>query len=144
MRLRLAPVPALLAIALLLAAPPPAAAEPASGREGAGWLDRLQDDVARDLAAGRPLVVQVHVPLCESSIIRCGNARLGDGDAPATNLYWSTSGGFRWFDRRGSGWRRVHVAGGGGNLLETRVWRRTLAPAAAWRARGVKQPITVY
>ena len=42
-------------------------------------LDALYDAVAIDIARGKPLIVHVHVPLCESSIIVCGNAKLGDG-----------------------------------------------------------------
>ena len=45
-------------------------------------LAALYDRIGADLAAGRPLVVQAHVPLCDSSIIRCGNHGLGDGDTP--------------------------------------------------------------
>src|SRR5262245_1579475 len=72
------------------------------------WLDGLYDTVAKDLAAGKPLVVQVHVPLCDNDILRCGGHGLGDGDNPDTNLYWATSGGFRgWFKRKGSGWKKV-------------------------------------
>src|SRR6478736_1400318 len=72
------------------------------------WFDSLTDRVVADLAAGKPLVVQAHVPLCSNEIISCGNKKLGDGDAPDTNLYWITDEGFvGWFGRRGSGWKQV-------------------------------------
>jgi hypothetical protein len=116
----------------------------ASRAEAEGWLDRLYDAAAADLRAGRPLVIQVHVPLCSNDIIRCGNPRLGDGDSPRTNLYWSTSGGFGWFGRRGSGWTEVHRASGRGDVLETRIWRRSIAPGREWRARGVTRRFSVY
>src|SRR5262245_48683396 len=72
------------------------------------WLASLTTLVIDDLAAGKPLVVEVHIPLCDNSIIRCGNPKLGDGNNPDTNLYWATTPGFGlWFSRRGSGWKRV-------------------------------------
>src|SRR6516162_61784 len=72
------------------------------------WYDGLVDRVIRDVAAGKPVVVEVHVPLCDNNIIACGNKKLGDGDNPETNLYWSTTPGFgEWFARRGGGWKRV-------------------------------------
>jgi hypothetical protein len=56
-------------------------------------LDALYDDVARDLAAGKPLVVEVEVALCDNTIITCGGRGLGDGDDLERNLYWATDGG---------------------------------------------------
>jgi hypothetical protein len=98
-----------------------------------------------DLAAGRPLVVQVHVPLCEGTIIACGNAKLGDGDNPRTNLYWATTEGFLgWFGRKGSGWKPALVATGDAigeaDVLDLRVWRAhgrdASAVARRWRAEA--------
>ncbi len=131
-------------LAALLAGPRTAAA--ATPAEEA-WLDALYDEVASDLIAGRPLVVQAHVPLCDNDIIPCGNAKLGDGDNPATNLYWATSGGFvGWFGRKGSGWKQVARVSGakGSELLEVRVWKRRFAAGAVWRHRGVKKRFDVY
>jgi hypothetical protein len=137
------PLASLALVPLLLAAAPEASAQ--SAGEAERWLAGVHDRVAADLRAGRPLVVQAHVPLCDSRILRCGNERLGDGDAPATNLYWATSGGFRgWFNRRGSGWTEVYRGGGQGQVLEVRVWRRRLAPGRAFRDRGVKRAFDVY
>jgi hypothetical protein len=104
------------------------------------WLDGLVDRVVTDLAAGKPLVVEVDVPLCDNHIIRCGNPKLGDGDAPETNLYWSTTPGFgEWFHERG--WKRVLVqkAGetGDADILAVHVYRKSVAASAAWRKRGV-------
>jgi len=125
---------ALIVLCLLAA---PAAAKPTDD-----WLGGLTDRVIDDLAAGRPLVVEVHVPLCDSSIIACGNAKLGDGDNPDTNLYWSTTPGFgEWFARKGSGWKRVLKqkadATGDRDILAVHVYRRSVAAPAAWRKRGV-------
>jgi len=126
-----------LVIAALLCAVP-AAAAPVEDQ----WLGGLTDRVIADLGAGKPLVVEVHVPLCDNTIIRCGNAKLGDGDNPDTNLYWATTPGFgEWFARKGSGWKRVlrQRAGetGDRDVLAVLVYRRKLTAPAAWRKRGV-------
>jgi len=120
------------------------AREPATAADG--WLDALQDHVADDLRAGRPLVVHAHVALCDSSIIRCGSRALGDGDSLRTNLYWASGGGARgFFDRRGSGWTRVFVGRGEhADVLERVVWHRRVAPGPAWRQRGIDAPVPVY
>ncbi len=106
------------------------------------WLAGLTDRVVDDLAHGNPLVTEVHVPLCDNSIIPCGNARLGDGDNPDTNLYWATTPGFgSWFARKGSGWKRVlHQRGaatGNTDVVAVDGYRRTLPTPASWRKRGV-------
>ena len=110
------------------------------------WLDGLYDEMAPELAAGKPLVVQVHVPLCDNDVLRCGRGRLGDGEDADGNLYWATSGGFRgWFGRKGSPWRLVHrVLAPEEDVIEIRVWRRRVSPGPALRARGIKKPVPVY
>lgn len=112
------------------------------------WLANLTDRVVADAAAGKPLVVEIHVPLCEGTIIACGNAKLGDGDNPETNLYWSTTPGFgQWFARRGSGWKRVakQRAGetGDRDVLAVHVYRKRLATPAPWRKRGAPAQLEV-
>ena len=77
------------------------------------WLAGLTERIVADLVAGKPLVVEVHAPLCDNTIIQCGNAKLGDGDNPDTNLYWSTTPGLgSWFARRDGGPRRSRGPGG--------------------------------
>ncbi|MGE5185899.1 MAG: hypothetical protein ACM31C_27770 [Acidobacteriota bacterium] len=133
-----------LAAAAFLAAAPARAEPPPED----AWLAALDDRVIADLAAGKPLVVQVHVPLCDNHIIACGNAKLGDGDAPDTNLYWATTEGFvGWFGRRGSGWREVlhdERAAADSDVLDVRVWHRDVAAPRAWRKRGVIAKVPVY
>jgi hypothetical protein len=129
---------AALAIVLtLLSLPSLAAATPTASVEDA-WLGSLTDRVIGDLAAGKPLVVEVHVPLCDNSIIACGNPKLGDGNSPDTNLYWSTTPGFgEWFTRRNSGWKRIHHRRDlDADILALEVYRRTMRAPAAWRKRG--------
>ena len=137
-------VAAVSAVAAVTAFAGAAHAQPAATAEA--WLSGLYDEVAADLVAGRPLVVEVHVPLCDNDVLRCGGGRLGDGDDPGGNLYWATSGGFRgWFGRRGSGWKQVHEAANPEpDVLELRVWRRWVAPAGALRARGVRRRFPVF
>jgi hypothetical protein len=118
------------------------AAVPAGAGPADDWLRALDDRVIADLAAGKPLVVEAHVPLCERTIIPCGNAKLGDGDNPDTNLYWSTTPGFgEWFARKGGGWTRVlaQKAGdtGDADVLAVHVYRRRVATPRVWIARGV-------
>jgi hypothetical protein len=98
--------------------------------------------VRADIAAGKPIVIQVHVPLCDNSIIRCGGAGLGDGASLRRNLYWATSEGLAgWMDRRDSGWspelRTTGAAIGEPDVLEVRVWRREVDVPAAWKGRGM-------
>lgn len=105
------------------------------------WFAGLTKRVVADLKDGKPLVVEVHVPLCDTSIIPCGNAKLGDGENPETNLYWATTPGFgRWFVRRGGGWKRVKLAKpdetGDADILALHVYRRTMQTPATWQKDG--------
>ena len=104
------------------------------------WFTGLTDRVTADLADGKALVVEVHVPLCQDGITACGNAKLGDGDTPSTNLYWATTPGFgKWFVRKGSGWKHVSAETedtGDKDVLERHRYRRTIQTPAAWRKRG--------
>lgn len=123
------------------------ASSPAAAAPTDDWFDALTTRVIDDLAAGTPLVVEVHVPLCDNAITRCGNSKLGDGDNPATNLYWSTTPGFgHWFTRRGSGWKKVRrttTDTGDKDVLELiEVSRKVTAPAA-WRKRGAPKQFEV-
>jgi hypothetical protein len=125
---------ALLAVLLMTSAPAAASTEN-------DWLASLTERVVDDLEAGKPLVVEVHVPLCDKSIIPCGNDKLGDGENPETNLYWATTPGFgRWFSRSGSGWKRVKLADptdtGDKDVLALHVYRRTMQTPAAWKKQG--------
>jgi hypothetical protein len=136
------------AVTALALSPPPASAG-ATAEEGEAWLDGLYDQVAEKVKAGEPVVIQAHVPLCDNDIIRCGKGKLGDGESIEGNLYWATSGGFRgWFNRKGSGWKQVSVVEMPdpmeGDILEMRVWKKSVKPAAAWKTRGATAAFDVY
>jgi hypothetical protein len=124
-------------------------AETSRTAEPAQWLTGLTDRVVEDLTAGRPMVVQIHAPLCDASIIPCGNAKLGDGESLATNLYWATTPGFgHWFTRRGGGWTRAlsqrgHDTGDD-DILAIDVYRRAIATPAAWTRRGAPKRFPLY
>ena len=124
-----------------------ALATPAAAATTDDWLSGLTDRVVEDLAGGKSLVVDVHVPLCDNHIIACGNAKLGDGDNPSTNLYWSTTPGFgEWFRRKGGGWTKVSIETkdtGDKDVLEKHMYRRTITTPAAWRKRGVPKQFTL-
>ena len=75
-------------------------------------LDALHHRIAADLAAGRPLVVRIHVALCDNAsqgIVPVKNGAICDGEVPERNLYWATSGGLRAVLDRG-GFRRAGYA----------------------------------
>lgn len=124
-----------------------ALAAPARAATTDEWFDALSERVITDVAAGKPLVVEVHVPLCDNDIIPCGNSKLGDGDTPSTNLYWATGPGFgHWFKRRGSGWTKVErktTDTGDKDVLELLHYRRTVTASAAWRKRGAPKTFAV-
>jgi hypothetical protein len=114
-----------------------------------GWLRDLQSDVRADIAAGKPIVVQVHVPLCDSSIIRCGGKGLGDGGDIQRNLYWATTEGLAgWMDRRDSGWsRELRTTGqavGEPDVLEVRAWRREVDVPRVWAGPGMPARFVVH
>ncbi len=110
-------------------------------------FDALSARVAADLKAGKPLVVTVHVALCDNRQIRCGSAALGNGDEPKRNLYWGGAAGFRaFFDNQRRRWKRVLLdKGDGKRILARAVYRmRVRRPAARWRRLGVKKGFEVY
>jgi hypothetical protein len=153
-------LPALPAFALLSlgacapdAAPVPPAAPPAlaaaPGAEPASaepCLDDLYQAAAADLRKGMPLVVAVHVALCDNASqgIVPVPAAIGDGDRPDTNLYWGARYGLRTVFDRSPGWvRESRLTAEQGDILEVVEYRRRAEPAGAWKRAGVSQPFDV-
>ena len=139
----------LLIVTVLAAASSSAPASADTTSDAEAWRAGLTDRIVGDLAAGKPLVIQVHVPLCDNDVIPCGNARLGDGDRPDGNLYWATTEGTTgWFGRRGGGWKQVLAADGAAvalpEVLDVRVWRREVVTPRAWRGPGAPARYSLY
>jgi hypothetical protein len=140
---------ALALVTVLLAAAPQGDARARRGRKPrADTLDPLYRRMAKDLKAGKPLVVTVHVALCSNLSIWCGSKKLGNGDRPGTNLYWGGAAGFtawfRWNGRRR--YTRVYRDKGDGKVvLERVVYRRRVKNLSArWRRFGVNKPFDIY
>ena len=91
------------------------------------WSE-LVPQVAADLAAGRPLVTVVFVPLCSNNQIRCGGQGAGDPASLDKNLYWGRAFGVRrFFDETARGWTRVAKSNAAGPVLEELVYRREVS-----------------
>lgn len=117
----------------------------------------LGDVVARldaDAAGGKPLVAHVVVALCDNEFqgIVPVPAKLGDGDAPQTNLYWGALYGVRSFFRNQPGWKPVSIpAASDSRVLDRVLFRRevirngkatpVLLVAEAWRGRDISDAI---
>lgn len=110
----------------------------AEAKRKPGALDPLYQRIAEDLKKGKPLVMTVHVALCDNTIIRCGGRGSGNGDVPRRNLYWGKAGIPAWFTRA-RGYRRIFKDGGDGKKILERVVlrRRVRRPSYAWRRLGV-------
>ncbi len=91
-----------------------------------------------DVAAGRPLVSLVYVPLCANSQIECGSSAVGDPAALKTNLYWGGGyGAVQIMSRPKSYWDELSVTHPAAQdakspVLEERVYRRYV-PRQRWR-----------
>jgi hypothetical protein len=109
-------------------------------------LSAVQSAIADSVRASHPVVIQVHLALCDNTVIRCGGAGLGDGDSLRTNLYWSTSEGLRgWLTEQPTGWHLVaEDPPGTGARITRSVWQRSITPGATWRALGVERAFPVY
>lgn len=125
----------------------------ATTAHAADRLAPLAARVERDAQAGRPIVIEVHVALCDNALIACGGRGLGDGDSLATNLYWATDGGWRGaFERAGSRWRVVSTQAPprAPDVLATHLLERTIGTRRvqlrvhAWRGRAITQALAAF
>lgn len=109
------------------------------------------DRMDRDAAAGKPLVAHVVVCMCDNKnqgIVKVP-ASLGNGQDPASNLYWGALYGIRGYFSRDADWKRlpldVKLKGG---LLDKAVFSSTVVRggktvpvylvAEAWDGREMK------
>lgn len=124
----------------VLTGPRPARAAPAAEQP---WHAEAPK-VMQDLRAGRPLVVEVKVALCNNAQIDCGATWAGQPARPATNLYWGAIFGARRFlERKNSGWARVSLEQGPAPVLERAVFRRSIASTAFGLQGGTLEQIVV-
>ena len=118
----------------------------AQGDTSSGWAAGFAT-VRADVAAGRPFVAVVVVPLCDNDQIACGSGGLGNPASGRVNLYWGALyGAKRFFDRPDSGFERVDTAplAPTGPWLDRAVYRRWV-PGAAWHVgdRQVEQLVAL-
>ena len=107
----------------------------ASGR---AWSD-LSPGAARDVAAGKPLVIFVYVPLCSNQQIWCGSNAGGDPVGLNSNIYWGAIfGSRRFFDDYRTPYERVETIHGETPDLERIVYRQKVSGAPWGRPAGEK------
>lgn len=103
------------------------APEPAKAADAWSTIDAR---IAADLRKSKPLVIVVVVPLCDNDLIDCGSPIAGRPRDLAHNVYWGAAfGQRRFFERKGSGWSRVELGPGKGEIIERAVYRRTISRA---------------
>jgi hypothetical protein len=109
-------------------------------------LRELYSRIAADLKAGKPVIVTVHVALCDNNTINCGTRPHGDGDQPKKNLYWGGAAGFRAYFNWRRPFRRIHQDNGDGDVvLERVVYRyRVKRSNARLKRLGIKKAFDIY
>lgn len=106
--------------------------------------------IAADVAAGRPLVTIIIVPLCHNEQIACGRGGLGSPGNLHTNLYWGALyGARRYFERPESGFERIDLAtqADPADPWLARAAYRRWVPGAPWglqAGRQVEQITVLY
>jgi hypothetical protein len=105
-----------------------------------GWGS---SSAADDVRAGKPLVIEVFVPLCsDAKGGACGkHPGAGDPDDLESNLYWGAVWGARRFlERKWLGWTRTESGQGEGWEIERATYKRTVN-GSRW---GVDGSVDVY
>jgi hypothetical protein len=102
-----------------------------------GWSVRSAP-AENDVQSGKPLVIEVFVPLCsDKKGGPCGkHPGAGDGNDLDENLYWgAVFGARRFLERRGLGWTRTELTKGEGAELERATYHRTVS-GSRWGTSG--------
>ena len=115
-------------------APKPIGATP---RTTGAWSE-IRADVGDDVRAGKPLVIEVFVPLCsDDKGGPCGkHPGAGDPKNLEDNLYWgAVFGARRYLARRDTGWSRVESGSADGFEIERATFKRSVS-GARWGTSG--------
>jgi hypothetical protein len=103
--------------------------------------------VRRDLEAGKPLVVEVLVPLCSNDQIWCGSKWAGQPGSLRANIYWGAVFGARThFQRKAAGWTLLGLSAVDDVFLERAVFRRHV-PRQRWglgSGQAVEQIVVLH
>ncbi len=128
----------------------PAAAQPTQIQVRAGstngWA-RKAPSVESAVRAGKPIVVEVFIPLCsDEKGGKCGKHK-GAGD-PANledNLYWGAVwGARRYLARHWLGWKKIEQTAGSGSVLERVVVTRQASGSRWGITDGVEQIVVMH
>ncbi len=109
-------------------------------------IDDLYERIVSDANAGRPLVVTVHVALCDddSQGLYVKNHKICTGDRPESNLYWATSGGLKTVMQKSPFSTVAYETAPADALAARGVWHRRLPVTKGLKARGLTESLDVY
>lgn len=112
-------------------------------------VEKLQEKIKNKI----PLVVHIHIPLCDNQhqgIVPTSKS-LGDGMSTRTNLYWATSSGTKKYFQKHKLWQQIYNQNDiDTNILERIVFERTYADtkvylvADAYRGDRMEETINDY
>lgn len=109
-----------------------------------GWAKKAPD-VEGAVRSGKPVVVEVFVPLCsDQKGGKCGKHKgAGEPENLEDNLYWGAVwGARRYLDRSWLGWKKVEQSAGSGSVLERVVLSRDVS-GSRWGTTGRVEQIVV-
>ncbi|MFA5114274.1 MAG: hypothetical protein WC529_08275 [Candidatus Margulisiibacteriota bacterium] len=96
-------------------------------------------EVAADLRAGKPLVMEAHVVLWDWTFTGAGKgSSWANGRKPETNLYWGAGYGLYTMLKKDKQWELVK------DEPRQAVFRRAIKPSGQWKNLGVTEPFTAY
>ncbi|MFC1568369.1 hypothetical protein ACFL37_01565 [Candidatus Margulisiibacteriota bacterium] len=97
----------------------------------------LYQEIAADLKAGKPLVINTHVVLWDDEF-GSRKAKWSNGNDPKTNLYWGWGAGIYTKFKKNKQWQLVK------DDEKIAVFKREFKPSQAWQDLGVTKPFEVY
>jgi hypothetical protein len=107
-----------------------------------GWASKSPDAIA-DVQSGKPLVIEVFVPLCSSKRGGpCGKTdESGEADNLDENIYWGAIFGARRFlERKNLGWTKTESGQGESFELERATFKRTVKGSRF----GISEAVDVF